>query len=146
MKFDQLLSEFLYLLGLAAGPTNIDPNIDSVGPAERRRALHKCLDPRLSFGISLCGGIQHGNPWQLVRLLRPCHTRPYRERPRRRAPEPGDEVAPFHSITSSARSKIDGATARPSALAVLRFRTISNFVGNCTGRSAGFAPRRMRST
>jgi hypothetical protein len=29
--------------------------------------------------------------------------------------------APVHSITSSARSKIDGGIARPSALAVLRF-------------------------
>jgi hypothetical protein len=41
---------------------------------------------------------------------------------------------------------IDGGMARPSAVAVLRFTTISNFVGNCTGRSPGFSPRRMRST
>ena len=34
-----------------------------------------------------------------------------------------------YSITSSARIKIDGGTARPSALAVLRFTAISNFVG-----------------
>jgi hypothetical protein len=34
-----------------------------------------------------------------------------------------------HSITSSARSRINGGTARSSALAVLRFRTISNFLG-----------------
>ena len=60
---------------------------------------------------------------------------------------PGARVCgTLYSITSSARSRIDGGTARPSALAVLRFRTISNFVGNCTGRSPGFAPRRMRST
>jgi hypothetical protein len=51
-----------------------------------------------------------------------------------------------YSITSSARTRIDGGTARPSALAVLRFTIISNFVGNCTGRSPGFSPRRMRST
>ena len=64
-----------------------------------------------------------------------------------RAAETCDEVAaPNHSITSSARSKIDCGTARPSALAVLRLTTISNLVGNCTGRSPGFAPRRMRST
>jgi hypothetical protein len=31
-------------------------------------------------------------------------------------------------------------------IAVLRFTTISNLVGNCTGRSPGFSPRRMRST
>jgi hypothetical protein len=35
-----------------------------------------------------------------------------------------------HSITSSERSIIDGGMARPSAVAVLRFTTISNFVGN----------------
>ena len=52
----------------------------------------------------------------------------------------------YYSMTSSARSKIDCGTVRPSALAVLRFTTISNLVGNCTGRSPGFSPRRMRST
>src|SRR5262249_44086008 len=31
--------------------------------------------------------------------------------------------------------------ASPSAVAVLRFTTISNLVGNCTGRSPGFSPR-----
>src|SRR5215472_14279885 len=51
-----------------------------------------------------------------------------------------------YSITSSARSMIDGGTVRPSALAVLRLMTNSYFVGNCTGRSPGFSPRRMRST
>jgi len=35
-----------------------------------------------------------------------------------------------YSMTSSARSKIDCGTVRPSDLAVLRFTTISNFVGN----------------
>ena len=38
--------------------------------------------------------------------------------------------APVYSITSVARSRIDGGTARPSALAVLRFKTISNLVGS----------------
>jgi hypothetical protein len=51
-----------------------------------------------------------------------------------------------HSITSSALSRIDCGTVRPSALAVLRFTTNSNFVGSWTGSSVGFAPRRMRST
>jgi hypothetical protein len=54
--------------------------------------------------------------------------------------------APLYSITSSARSIIDGGMARPRAVAVLRFTTISNFVGNCTGRFPGFSPRRIRST
>src|SRR5262249_7737065 len=73
-----------------------------------------------------------------------------RERPCGRAAEKRHELAAFHlrahSITSSAlTSRVDG-TSRPSALAVLRLMISSYFVGACTGRSAGFSPRRMRST
>src|SRR5260370_33487722 len=58
-----------------------------------------------------------------------------------------DELAPVaHSITSSARASNVGGTLRPSALAVFRLITSSYFTGACTGRSAGFSPRRMRST
>jgi hypothetical protein len=35
-------------------------------------------------------------------------------------------------------------TSSPSAFAVLRLIISSNFVGRCTGRSAGLAPLRMR--
>jgi hypothetical protein len=69
-----------------------------------------------------------------------------RERPRRRAAEERDELAPFHSITSSARASSVGGTSRPSVLAVLRLITNSYLVGFCTGRLAGFSPLRMRST
>ena len=51
-----------------------------------------------------------------------------------------------HSITSSARSRIDWGMVRPSAFAVLRLITSSNLVGCSTGRSAGFVPLRIRST
>ena len=64
----------------------------------------------------------------------------------RRAAEQRDEVAPLHSITSSARVSNVGGTVRPSALAVLRSIASTIFVGSCTGRSAGFSPFRMRST
>jgi len=51
-----------------------------------------------------------------------------------------------HSITRSApASSIFGITM-PRAFAALRLITSSNFVGACTGRSAGFAPRRTRLT
>ena len=40
-------------------------------------------------------------------------------------------------MTSSARSSSDCGIGRPSALAVLRLITSSNFVGCSTGRSAG---------
>ena len=70
-----------------------------------------------------------------------------RERPRRRrAAEQRDELAPSHSITSSASASSVGGMSRPSALAVLRLMTSSNLVGCSTGKSAGFAPRRILST
>ena len=70
-----------------------------------------------------------------------------RERPRdRRAAEQRDEVAPVHSITSSARASSVGGISRPSAFAVVRFTTRSNLVGCSIGRLSGFAPRRILST
>ena len=51
-----------------------------------------------------------------------------------------------YSITASARASSMGGISRPSALAVLRLITSSNFVGCCTGRSAGVAPLRILST
>jgi hypothetical protein len=51
-----------------------------------------------------------------------------------------------HSITFSARSRNDSGIVSPSALAVVRLITSANLVGCSTGRSAGFAPRRILST
>ena len=77
-------------------------------------------------------------------------------RPRRRnarhppcrviAPSPDFFARQFctpHSITSSARARRVGGTARPSALAVGRLTTSSNLVDRTTGRSAGLAPLSM---
>ena len=100
-------------------------------PEARNRCCHSSGRP-CDRGIR-CTGI--------ARLLRAR-----RERPRRRAAEQRDELAPLHSITSSARASSDGGTSRPSALAVLRLMTSSYLVGACTGKSAGFSPLRMRST
>ena len=58
----------------------------------------------------------------------------------------GSSLAPFHSITWSARASSIGGTSMPSAFAVFRLMTNSYLVGACTGRSAGFSPLRMRST
>src|SRR5215471_18150584 len=53
---------------------------------------------------------------------------PRRERPRRRrAAEQRDERAPLHSITSSARASSVGGISRPSASAVCKLITNSNF-------------------
>src|SRR5262245_31388623 len=48
-----------------------------------------------------------------------------------------------YSITSSARSRIDGGTVMPSSDAVFRFSTNSNLVGVSIGVSATLAPRRI---
>src|SRR5262249_7930693 len=73
--------------------------------------------------------------------------RAHRERPRtRRAAEQRGELAPPHSIPSSARASSVGGISRPSAFAVFKLMTSSYFVGCCTGRSAAFSPLRMRST
>ena len=45
-----------------------------------------------------------------------------------------------HSITSSASASSLSGTARPSAFAVLRLITSSNFVGGWIGKSPGFSP------
>ena len=49
-----------------------------------------------------------------------------------------------HSMTSSARASNVGGTVRPSILAVWALMTSSNLLDCTAGRSAGFAPLRMR--
>src|SRR5262249_15733662 len=75
-----------------------------------------------------------------IGLLRPRHERPGC----RCAAESQDELAPLHSITSSATPSNLSGTSSPSAFAVLRLITNSNFVGCMPGRSAGFSPFRIR--
>src|SRR5262249_18755917 len=58
----------------------------------------------------------------------------------------GEPLAHDHWITWSARSSSDCGIVRPSAFAVFRLITNSNFVGCSTGRSAGFAPLKILST
>ena len=56
----------------------------------------------------------------------------------------GKEAASAHSMTSSARARIDGGTVRPSAFAVLRLMISSMRVDWTTGSSEGFSPARTR--
>src|SRR5215813_2817215 len=84
-------------------------------------------------------------PPSLIGVASHSLLRPRRERPRSRAAEQRDELAPLHSMTWVARASTDGGTSRPSALAVLRLIASSYFVGACSGRSAGFWPLRIRS-
>src|SRR5262249_45965513 len=69
-----------------------------------------------------------------------------RERPCRHAAEKRDELAPVHSITSSARASTVCGTSKPRTFAVIKFTARSILVGCSTGSSLGFAPRRILST
>src|SRR5262249_46770356 len=69
-----------------------------------------------------------------------------RERPRGSGADQRDELAPPHSITSSARASSVAGTSSPSACAVIKLTTSSNFVGCSTGISLGLAPRSILST
>src|SRR5262249_33988938 len=141
LQAHQLLRERSYPIVVIAVPTEVHPHV-AIGPTQIRKRLREHRVATLALRIVFVPRHEHADAPYAVALLRARH-----HRPRRRAPEPRDELSPpDHSITSSARRRIDCGTVRPSALAVLRFTTISNLVGNCTGRSAGFAPRRMRST
>src|SRR5262249_59854760 len=72
-----------------------------------------------------------------ISLLRgAAHTKRHEER----AAEQRDELAPPHSIISSARANNVAGTSIPSPFAVLRLITSSYLVGACTGMSAGFSP------
>src|SRR5262249_50737094 len=124
------------------GPTLIELHICAVSPSEFSELLPECPDADLEFEIAF--GVRHQNrhaPHPLALL------RARRARPRRRAAdERQDELAPPHSITLSTSASSCGGISRPSAFAVLRLITSSNFVGCSTGKSAGLAPFNILST
>ena len=115
----------------------LDCDVPAFDVAERSQALAE--------GIRIASRVgsltQESDACKLRRLLRPCRERPRR----RRAAEQRDELAPPHSITSSASARNGAGTVRSIALAVLRLMTSSNFADCSTGRSAGFVPRRILS-
>src|SRR5262245_10389345 len=123
----------------ARGPADVKARIAAVGPTQFRQPLDESGELSPPPRIALVRTQEHADAAHLLRLLRAR-----RERPRRRAADDLDELAPLHSITSSARASSVGGIVRPSALAVLRLMIRSTLVTCCTGRSAGFSPLRMR--
>src|SRR5262245_36437820 len=123
---------------LTVRPTVLDRDLPAFDIAAFAQALAECIrEPPERAGRGAVEKADHRSSWVL---------RVSRERPRRRgAAQQRDEGAPLHSITSSARASSVGGTVRPSACAVIKFTTSSNFVGCSTGISAGFVPRRILS-
>src|SRR5262249_20919789 len=126
---------------IARGKAIVDPDILPYDPPEVRQRLTNRRHACASFRVVLRLREQHADTAQPLGLLgMPA------ERPRCHPAERGDELASSHSMTSSARARIDGGTVRPSAFAILRLTTSSKVVGCCTGRSAGLVPLRIRLT
>src|SRR5262249_39353673 len=130
---DKIGRQYWQSVILTVGPTEGDVNVLAFDIARVPQSQPKCHLVRSRIARRPAAGEpdhRHG------RLLRARG-----ERPRgRRAAEQRDELAPLHSITSSARASTLSGTSMPSAFAVLRLITSSYLVGACTGRSAGFSP------
>src|SRR5207244_8241888 len=129
-------------IGVTDAPADIDADIAALRPAQLRELLQEGGEARLKFRVVGAGRHEHANASHPLGLLRARRARPSYCR----AAEKRDELAADHSITSSARNRIDVGTVTPSDLAVLRLTTNSNLVGCSTGKSAGAAPLRMRPT
>ena len=134
--FDQLGCNVIGLVGAAEKTTKFDQEIPGLGKAEPGELVEK----RREMGRLSRVGAEHANAAHAARVLRARRERPRR----RRAAEQRDELAPLHSITSSAMASSEGGIVRPSVRAVWALMTSSNLVDCTTGRSAGFSPLRMR--
>src|SRR5262249_14909936 len=129
-------------LGFAAGEAKLKGDVAPLGPAQFLQSLLERAEAPRPFRIALGEALQHADPPHALALLRA-----HRERPRhRRTTEQRDELAPPHSITSSARTNNVIGNSMPIALAAFRLTISSNFVGCSTGRLEGLAPRKILST
>src|SRR5262249_61509207 len=106
---------------LAIGPSVLDGDVLALNETRVAQPLPKRRhDVRICFGRSV---MKETDGWPL-RLLRARHKRPRGYR----AAEQRDELAPSHSITSSARARKDSGIVRPIAFAALTLTTRSNLL------------------
>src|SRR5262245_31170865 len=110
---------------IAGSPAIVDANVAALNPSQLAPRRFECPDAQQCFCIACAKAHNHADSSYPLALLRAS-----RERPRqRRAAEEGDELAPLHSITSSARASSVGGTSTPSVFAVLRLTARRNLVG-----------------
>src|SRR5262249_23752228 len=120
---DQLFREYLSAPRANSCEPIFEVNISAFRPSASFKAMPEHRSARLRFWLILFEVHEHADAPHVLLL------RPRRERPRgRRAADKRDELAPLHSITSSAIASSLSGMVRPSALAVLRFRNIWTFV------------------
>jgi hypothetical protein len=136
----QLASQAAEPVGLA----HRIPQLDLNGLASDVAKLFERPAKRLELRrfVARVGAHQDTDAGNSCWLLRNSGNRPGE----RCAAKGSKELAAFHSMTSSARARIDGGTVRPSAVAVFRLTVNLKCVGCSIGSSPGAAPRKMRTT
>src|SRR5262245_5826616 len=113
------------MLDVSSSPAVVELDVAAFGQSSLSQTVHECNGASTTLGVIFAGWHQHTDPPHPLALL-PAR----RERPRRnRASNHFDELAPLHSITSSASASSLSGIWRPSILAVLRLITSSNLVG-----------------
>src|SRR5262249_6365855 len=105
---------------LIGAPAGVHADSAVLGPPQRFEPLSKRRGTSLSFGIALDGRYQHADT---------PHVRACGKWPSCCAANECDELAPPHSITSSAPASNAAGTVMPSAFAVLRLITRRKLVG-----------------
>src|SRR5262249_16976844 len=116
---DKISRQYWQSVILTVGPTEGDVNVLAFDIARVPQSQPKChLIPSRFARRPAAEEPDHRHR----RLLRAR-----RERACSRAAEQRYELAPLHSITSSARSRNDSGMVKPSAFAALRLTTSSNF-------------------
>src|SRR5881275_1799523 len=136
----------LHLGGIGTRIAIFDQHVAAGHPSELPEPLPEILKITLRVRIILGDPQQYRDPPHSNHRHRGL-LRSRRERPcRSRAANEHDELAPCHSITSSARPSTASGNERPSSFAVLRLMTSSTFVDWETGSSAAFSPLRNPMT
>src|SRR5205085_12639832 len=109
---DKLVGQRGQALVMAVGIAVFVSDILALDPAEVAQPLPERLVPRLCPGA---GERRQQTDCRGSRLLRPRGACERKSGTRRE-----DQIAPPHSMTSSARARIDCGTAMPSALAAVK--------------------------
>jgi hypothetical protein len=94
-------------------PMKVHTHVAAIGPTQVRKRLRERGEASLRLGIIFVVRHEHADASHpLARLRARC------DRPNRGAPEPRDEIPPFHSITRSARARKASGIVTPIAFAV----------------------------
>ena len=92
LQADQLLHECLHPIGVTASPTTVRPHVAAIRPTQVRKRVRERGEATLLLGIVSVARHEDADAPYAVALLRAR-----RERPRSRAAEERDEIAPPES-------------------------------------------------